>query len=401
MGLIPRIGLAVTAFFGFGLFVMVGLNAPQRIQSHIETHAISFFDEQGFPWAKLTVDGRILKISGEAPSDDQRQALETAFYLYVQEQAPLNSAGVTIETGAIILARQVQKWKLSRLENTLLQSGRVPSDEARRAVQSAINEAFSTLAEGEDLVLEDVPAPETWVQVATTSIKALSLLTEGEVFNQGTEFTITGIAPDKGTSRAVESLLARVDAPYTVFVDIESLPAPSLPKSPETTVAAITDSSDPSSVQPSIDASDVPDPIEDAARCAVKIKSHMENFHIRFLSSSTQINRGGQRVLTTLAEEVRTCEPVIVLVEGHTDATGSEERNRQLSRLRAQTVASFLHAQGVGRVQLESEGFGSSRPLSTNRTAAGRAVNRRIEFTVLPINDGTSLSTPAAGKIRD
>jgi outer membrane protein OmpA-like peptidoglycan-associated protein len=69
-------------------------------------------------------------------------------------------------------------------------------------------------------------------------------------------------------------------------------------------------------------------------------------------------------------------------VEGHTDSKGSGSYNRTLSQRRADSVASFLAGKGVARSRLEPKGFGEDKPIDTNRTSAGRARNRRVEFNV-------------------
>jgi len=70
-------------------------------------------------------------------------------------------------------------------------------------------------------------------------------------------------------------------------------------------------------------------------------------------------------------------------IEGHTDATGSEEINLKLSNDRARTVYEFLMSQGVAPERMKYQGFGSSRPVAPNDTEANRAKNRRVEVIVL------------------
>ena len=69
-----------------------------------------------------------------------------------------------------------------------------------------------------------------------------------------------------------------------------------------------------------------------------------------------------------------------VMVEGHTDAVGSDEYNRELSIKRSKSVKNWLITQGIAGSRLETIGYGESRPVDTNETTEGRANNRRIEF---------------------
>ncbi|MDB4991160.1 MAG: cell envelope biosis protein OmpA [Myxococcaceae bacterium] len=86
-------------------------------------------------------------------------------------------------------------------------------------------------------------------------------------------------------------------------------------------------------------------------------------------------------LLATLLEENAGIQHV--QVEGHTDTTGDEAFNKQLSLERAQTVVKALIQRGVEPERLSSKGMGASQPRGSNDTAAGRARNRRVEFRVL------------------
>ncbi|MFK7989360.1 MAG: OmpA family protein, partial [Sandaracinaceae bacterium] len=72
-----------------------------------------------------------------------------------------------------------------------------------------------------------------------------------------------------------------------------------------------------------------------------------------------------------------------VSVEGHTDSQGSDSHNMDLSTRRAAAVVTYMTGHGVVASRLTSEGFGETRPIDSNRTRAGRANNRRVEFQIL------------------
>ncbi len=72
-----------------------------------------------------------------------------------------------------------------------------------------------------------------------------------------------------------------------------------------------------------------------------------------------------------------------IRIEGHTDAIGTDAYNMKLSQRRANSVREYLIKQGVSADRLEAVGYGKSRPIAPNNTAAGRAKNRRVEFNVI------------------
>lgn len=76
-----------------------------------------------------------------------------------------------------------------------------------------------------------------------------------------------------------------------------------------------------------------------------------------------------------------------ITVEGHTDSRGSVQRNQELSYMRAQAVMDFLISRGVPADQIRAEGIGSNRPVADNRSAEGRANNRRVEIILAPVNE--------------
>lgn len=73
-----------------------------------------------------------------------------------------------------------------------------------------------------------------------------------------------------------------------------------------------------------------------------------------------------------------------VVIEGHTDSRGSAADNQKLSLQRAESVKAHLASQGMDASKIEAKGLGPDRPVATNDTAEGRAMNRRVELVVDP-----------------
>jgi outer membrane protein OmpA-like peptidoglycan-associated protein len=73
-----------------------------------------------------------------------------------------------------------------------------------------------------------------------------------------------------------------------------------------------------------------------------------------------------------------------IVVEGHTDSTGSDTYNMQLSDRRANSVKRLLVQRGVADYRITTIGYGESRPVATNNTPEGRQMNRRVEIRVNP-----------------
>jgi len=90
-------------------------------------------------------------------------------------------------------------------------------------------------------------------------------------------------------------------------------------------------------------------------------------------------------VLSTVQKSIRTFGQPDVVIEGHTDSTGSDEINEHLSQQRAEAVRQYLVAnRTLPYDRIVAVGYGSMRPLASNQTAEGRAINRRIDVIVKP-----------------
>lgn len=74
-----------------------------------------------------------------------------------------------------------------------------------------------------------------------------------------------------------------------------------------------------------------------------------------------------------------------ILVSGYTDSTGNDSINIPLSQARAQSVASYLASRGVSTTRINAQGLGSSNPIASNTTAAGKEQNRRVEIAVYAV----------------
>ena len=104
---------------------------------------------------------------------------------------------------------------------------------------------------------------------------------------------------------------------------------------------------------------------------------------IDFRQSSVEIRTSSYKTLDRIAEVANDCRAGTIGIRGHSDATGDETWNRQLSRARAQAVADHLTARGIDASRLVVAGLGSSEPIADNSTVVGRGLNRRIEFELL------------------
>jgi len=107
--------------------------------------------------------------------------------------------------------------------------------------------------------------------------------------------------------------------------------------------------------------------------------------NVTFATNSADVNAGFYPVLNSVGLVLTEYSQTVVEVAGHTDSVGSESYNLELSQRRAASVAAYLNSRGIDSQRLLTLGFGKARPIASNETAEGRAQNRRVEITLLPL----------------
>ena len=122
-----------------------------------------------------------------------------------------------------------------------------------------------------------------------------------------------------------------------------------------------------------------PLPVE-AKKLEVDLTQFLEGKSIRFDYNSDVIHPEGKAVLDQVFRIMAAAPLVAVDITGHTDSDGDSNRNLSLSRRRAAAVKQYLVSRGIKAERLETEGFGSSKPIVPNDTPENKARNRRIEF---------------------
>ena len=122
----------------------------------------------------------------------------------------------------------------------------------------------------------------------------------------------------------------------------------------------------------------------DAAGCTILFNKPAERTvtlrGVTFASGRDQLTASSYAVLDELAEQLIAAPTLKLEISGHTDATGTRTANIRLSLARAEAVRAYLVLQGVPGERLVARGYGPDRPIANNRTAQGRAMNRRVEL---------------------
>lgn len=103
---------------------------------------------------------------------------------------------------------------------------------------------------------------------------------------------------------------------------------------------------------------------------------------LMFALNSSDLNQDTKNNLSELAETLKKYEDTDILIEGHTDSTGSDDYNQTLSEKRANSVSGYLMTLGVAGQRLTTIGYGENQPIADNESADGRQKNRRVEVAI-------------------
>jgi outer membrane protein OmpA-like peptidoglycan-associated protein len=114
---------------------------------------------------------------------------------------------------------------------------------------------------------------------------------------------------------------------------------------------------------------------KDAEKLKVAVKA------VKFETGKAVLKPESNKVLNEIALILNKYPDYSLKIDGHTDNVGKVEKNQALSEQRAKICATYIGQKGVAANRIQSKGFGSSKPIADNKTATGKAENRRVEFT--------------------
>ena len=198
-----------------------------------------------------------------------------------------------------------------------------------------------------------------------------------ELLVTGQHVIVRGSPPDSDAGEAALATARATTCPtwlgsFTCAVQVIGLFAPAIPKpTPNVEAAPAAASVAPAAATAAA-----------ASVCEKSLAEIVAQTKIEFATASAIIQPRSDAVLDALAKAASQC-PGRLMIEGHTDSTGTPLSNQALSRARAEAVRMALIQRGIAPDRLQAQGLGNEQPLADNHSADGRARNRRIEFRAI------------------
>ena len=119
------------------------------------------------------------------------------------------------------------------------------------------------------------------------------------------------------------------------------------------------------------------------SQCQDELNALLSNQPVQFASGQHRTSRRAFKRLRAIAKRLRRCDFNKIVIEGHSDISGNAAQNKKISSRRAVHIVHLLVRFGVQHHKLQATGFGATRPLAPNDTAANRARNRRISIRLI------------------
>jgi OmpA-OmpF porin, OOP family len=388
--------------------------------------------------AKLT-DGA-LTVSGEANDSATYQTATKAL-------AAALPGGMKIDTASILPPRVADyTWSARQESGTVSLTGFYPDEATRTAMRSLISLKFPGARVDDKLAIAS-GAPADMRAATQLGLEQLALLESGTASLDGKKLTLTGMASSEAIANDAKAAIAKGAgsltgdskitvrpapappapapvaaapvAPAVPPVAATPTPAPAAPATPAPKVAAAPPTAPTPAPAPAPAApapapkvavappaapapkpAEVPAPKAAAATpvapkpaapaavassdtCEQDLGTAMKASRILFESASAALRPESKPVLLQIAAAIKRCGDRKIEVSGHTDSTGTPGFNESLSKNRAKAVAEALAKTGIPMSRMQVAGYGPSKPVAPNDTAANKLQNRRIEFSVI------------------
>lgn len=127
-----------------------------------------------------------------------------------------------------------------------------------------------------------------------------------------------------------------------------------------------------------------PEKVEQKAKVVIPKAVRLDSLSL-FDTNSAKLKSGSTKVLVTALVDIKAQPGWLIVIAGHTDATGNAQRNLALSQARAEAVRDWMRSMGdIPVTCFAVQGYGASQPIASNETDAGRAANRRVDIRLVP-----------------
>jgi outer membrane protein OmpA-like peptidoglycan-associated protein len=242
------------------------------------------------------------------------------------------------------------------------------------------------------------PAGARRIEAKVQAIAAEELAQSGfrwaDVRADGRTVIVSGEAPDEDDLAEAVSVLRTTSGGAIAYVNAASATVysaskqpPSLTVAEEGNAAPVSSPLKPAQLGANVEAlnrdSTFERQAEAQAACQIAINKAFNGRRLTFQHNSSWLGERGRALLDDFNREISDCAAQTIIIEGHTDASGTAAINLNVSKRRAEAVKDYLDKLDTG-ASFEIRAYGETRPIASNQSEDGRRANRRIDFVVAP-----------------
>jgi OOP family OmpA-OmpF porin len=328
--------------FGVLLIVLLMLFAvPKYLKTIPETlreRVNKQLSDKQLKWASVRVNGRDITLSGVSPTmDEHREAL-------LLSESVFGVRSVVDHISPQIITPYTMNLTVNK--SKVKAEGYLPSKEDKVSLFALIEKHYPQ-RELIDKIDIGAGEPKSWSTLIETIMFGIKDLDASSVHIVDDEVQISGKIEKLKAREEFEATLKDFKGnPYKISTHIVAMDRPLLV-------------------------------------CQEKFNSVLSKQKIKFASNKSSIASGSEKLLKELAYISSLCPQAKMVIVGHTDSFGDDEKNKKLSLERAKSVVAKLFQEGVALNRMDTIGAGETEPIADNKREEGRAKNRRIEFKVI------------------
>lgn len=345
---------------GLGLlFVLMISSRQELVESDLEHRIVEQMTAGNIDWVTIDLDGRgrDVLLKGTAPSAESRQ--------YVIEKVE-SIYGIRVIDDQLEIRPSLPSSELSiqQRDGAVVLGGQLASQASINTVVNAAEATFGSDNVVNELILSAQVKTADWLDATTRLMPSMVSMGTAQLKISDSNSLLTAQVESHG-----ERLMLINEARKLLGSNLD------------TEVAVVG-----SSVQGNTAKKPIVLTAEDPAlkACQSNLDARMRDKNVLFASNTAELQAASYSLLDQIIDALDQCNDVVsenrLTIAGHTDSVGDDAYNLALSQKRADAVKAYIANAATDVGQIISVGYGESRPVESNDTDAGRALNRRIEF---------------------
>lgn len=256
-------------------------------------------------------------------------------------------------------------------------SGVFPSQEAVDEAIEALKSVTNNVEKGTIIIDKSADNPKVRAAIHELA-KDLANFKSGYIEYNEKTITAEGIVEDAKIKEHIAVTAAAIDNTYILHNQV-MIETPAT----ETTEVSAAKEEEKAPLQETIETEKQIDKAMKLQQAQKELDEILKHKRVEFLYAKDQLTKKSRAIINQVYEILKKYPDIRIEIAGHTDSDGTKANNLRLSQRRADAIKRYLIKKGIDAKRLIAKGYGESKPLVKNDTAAHKQINRRVEFKVI------------------